>query len=683
MRMTRAVFKRATRQARRVLMAGLCSACSWLSVADTLTDTHGSTAPSDTRLSDQRGRFLETEKALAGIWGTPSDALLAKIESLSDYPLYPYLQRMVLERTFLLSNRDEIESFLKQHEGRPVVYGLREQWLNYLATHNQYDAFMASYRDNLSTRLTCQKLRYELNQATQPDLVLARVDSLWLNGQSQPKACDPLFSTWQKKGMMTPEKVLGRIEKAATGGSVKLVSYLKRKLPDDMQYLADRWRDIRRNPAAITRYSRFPLRYPQQEAAMISWGMERLAWRDAPKTIDAYYRWQKKLNFTAAQLMQIHRAIALSLAIDDAPEALTWLQRANVPGADDDVARWHVAHLLRHEQWQAVLQVIASVDAARQNDEAFLYWQARAYSELGMEEQASALFDTLAGQRHYYGFLASARLKRVPSLAHTPVPVDQLALQQVAAQPAARRAYEFYQMERFLEARREWRYLMNTLNSDDVKYLAVLASEWGWHDQAIMGFAQSGYWNDVERRFPLAFTNEFNRISQQYSVPQAFAMAIARRESSFMPDAVSPAGATGLMQLMPNTAAYLAERRVSRQTLFEPQQNVQLGVRYLRYLMDKMNDDPVLVSASYNAGWQRVVDWLPQQSPIPTDIWIETIPYRETRDYVKAVLAYRYIYETQLGQPTNLFESLTDAIIPPSGMLQQQTTASRQQLAPE
>jgi soluble lytic murein transglycosylase len=138
-----------------------------------------------------------------------------------------------------------------------------------------------------------------------------------------------------------------------------------------------------------------------------------------------------------------------------------------------------------------------------------------------------------------------------------------------------------------------------------------------------------------------------------------------------MPDAMSPAGAAGLMQLMPSTAAYVAQKKVSRQVLFDPQRNVQYGVQYLRFLMDKMHNNPVLVSAAYNAGWGKVEQWLPDKRPIATDIWIETIPYRETRDYVKAVMAYRYIYDTSLNQSTRLFEMLANGVIPPKAQLKE------------
>ncbi len=631
----------------------------------------------------QRQRFLEAEEALSVAPENELDTVFARYQSLSSYPLYPYLERLTLDRRIRIQHREAIESFLTRYAGQPVSYGLRSRYLYYLSEHGHKRAFLANYKPGHGAELTCRYLRYQLEVAKDKQTYLKQVDNLWLSGRSQPNDCDPLFRKWEEQGYLTPDKVLKRIEKAAKGGTARLIPYLGKKLPAEQQYLAERWSEVRQNPATVNKFQRFPLTHPQIEADILAWGIERLAWRDADAAIKAYYHWQPKADFNTPQLLMLHRAIALSLAIDDAPEASEWLQRADVKGADDDVKRWHLAYLLRQRNWKSVLTVIGKADTARRNDEAFVYWQARAFAELGMPQQAGVLLERLAGQRHYYGFMASARLARPPSLDHEAVPDNRNAIEQLRRTPTARRAYEFYKLERFLEARREWRHLMRQVSGEQIKYLGVLASEWGWHDQAIVSFAQSGYWNDVARRFPLAYQPQFAQASQQFAVPQALAMAIARRESSFMHDAVSPAGATGLMQLMPNTAKYLVNNRVSRQTLFQPNQNLQIGVQYLRYLMDKMHNNPVLVTASYNAGWQRVLDWLPQDEAIPTDIWIETIPYHETRDYVKAVMAYRYIYESQLGETTDLFNALTDAVIPAARDLERQNEIRRVNLAPQ
>ncbi|WP_181898337.1 transglycosylase SLT domain-containing protein [Alteromonas aestuariivivens] len=645
----------------------------------------GNLLPADDSNLEQRTQFQALEKAIRT---TPKDqlpSLDSQFETLQGYPLYPYLVKQRLFRQLNLEHRAEVEQFLSRYDGHPLTYTLRSSWLRYLAKYGYKSAFMSSYREDMGAEITCHYLAFQIEEATNPAYWLSKVDDIWLTGKSQPEACDPLFRKWQAAGMMTSDKVLARLEKAVTSGDARLLPYLKRRLPQEQQYLADLWQTVRTNPAIVLRESRFPLTHPQEEAAVLAFGLERLAWSQPDNAVKGYFLWQNRENplFAADALRPIHRAIALSMAIDNHPDAREWLERADVPGAEEDVKRWHMAYLLRQQNWQSVLAVIESVGEANQEEEGYLYWRARSYEALGMKGMALPIYDQLASERHFYGFMAGAKLAKTPDLVSHPAPRSEVNVEAIAQMPSAQRAYEFLQLGRSISARREWRYLLSQLDSGLVKDAAILASEWGWYDQAIVGFARSGYLDDVERRFPLAFAPQFSRVGETYNVHPAFAMAIARRESAFMADAVSPAGASGLMQLMPGTARYLAKKQVSRKVLFEPEQNVELGVQYLRYLMDKLDNNPVLVSASYNAGWKRVMEWLPDQNMLPTDIWIENIPYRETRHYVKAVLAYRYIYEHQLGTRSNLFEQLANTLMPTSTVVTDAATLGGLQLAPQ
>lgn len=671
------VFSSTIRKARcfSVVLTTALLLCALPAAANSLLPNDG--------LDAQREAFEALEKAIQLTPRNKLHSLTSEFDALQGYPLYPYLVRQKLLRDLTIRNREEVERFLFDYDDQPFVYSLRRKWLAYLAQKGHRDAFMASYRDNMGAAITCQYLGYQVQMASNPAYWLAKVDDIWLSGESQPNECDDIFALWRKHGMMTDEKVLGRIEKAAMGGNIRLVPYLQKRLSDDTYYLADLWELARHSARVALKASRFPLENKDEEARILAWSLERLAWQRVNDAVKGYYLWQPKKIFSAEQTRDISRAIALSMAIDNHPDAREWLIKADVSGADEDVKRWHVAYLLRQQQWQQVLAVIGSASDKRQEEDNFLYWRGRSFDALGMPEQASMAYEELAGERHFYGFLASAKLAKKPSLMHRPAPRDPAVIEQIRNLPSAKRAYEFLQLGRLIDARREWRHLLFSLNSTQVKDAAILASEWGWYDQAIISFARSGYWDDVERRFPLAYAPEFSSVGKTYNVPQAFAMAIARRESSFMSDAVSPAGATGLMQLMPGTAQYISEQRVNRQTLFEPDKNLHFGVQYLRYLMDKLDDNPVLVSASYNAGWKRVLEWLPEKQALPTDIWIENIPYRETRHYVKAVLAYRYIYEQQLGEPSELFNELATRPIPAATSIIESQSTGQLQLAPQ
>ena len=224
-------------------------------------------------------------------------------------------------------------------------------------------------------------------------------------------------------------------------------------------------------------------------------------------------------------------------------------------------------------------------------------------------------------------------------------------------------AFEFYYIGRYIEARREWRYWLSQLNYREKLVAAKLANENGWFDRAIFTLAQVGYLDDVELRFPKAFDKKINKHAQQQEINPAWAFAIARRESSFMTDARSPVGAKGLMQLMPNTAKQLKRGSVSRRYLYNADNNIQLGTKYLRKLLDKNKGNQILATASYNAGPYRVKKWLQNTSAMPADIWIETIPFRETRNYVKSVLAYQEIYQHQPGQVSQVFEKVINMSI--------------------
>lgn len=648
--------------------------------------THGVSATENTVspvLAEQRLQFAELEKQLGRATPKMANSLQPAVSALSDYPLYPYLVRQQIDATMDMAHRDQIESFLLTYHNQPFTYGLRGRWLRYLAKHGEKKAFLANYRDGMGATITCQYLQYQLEDASQPNYWLGKVEALWLSGYSQPDECDPVFKQWKDAGMMTDAHVLGRIEKAALSGNPKLVPYLKMKLPPSQQYLADLWYEVRRNPELVLAHGKFPLKHPESEMKIVTYGLEKLAWKEAERAIKAHRYWQPKKLFSTSQVLAINRAIALSLAIDDKPQSEVWLQRADVTGAKADVKHWHVAYLLRHKKWQAVLALIEQAPGAVKTQESYRYWQARSLEALGQTDEALSLYETLANERHYYGFMASAKVNRQPALQHQPAPRDDANITMIAQRPAARRAKEFLALGRLIDARREWRFLVNSLDSSQVKDAALLASDWGWFDQAIITFTQSGFMDDVEKRFPLAYTEQFSAVGQAYDVHPAFAMAIARRESSFMVDAVSPAGARGLMQLMPGTARYISEGRVATDDLFDATHNVKFGVQYLRYLMDKMGDNPVLVSASYNAGWQRVMKWLPADKNVETDIWIETIPYKETRNYVKAVMAYRYIYEQQLGSSSELFLQLAASAIPPVTGLAVPQRAQRGVYAPK
>ena len=255
-------------------------------------------------------------------------------------------------------------------------------------------------------------------------------------------------------------------------------------------------------------------------------------------------------------------------------------------------------------------------------------------------------------------FLAASLLDQKVNLQDKPLVFNESEKQTLMTNPAAKRAFELFHLKRFNQARREWNYWLSQLNDRQKLMASKIATEEKWFDRAIFTLSEVGYLDDVDLRFPLAFENEIKHYSKKNKVNPAWTFAIARRESSFMTDANSLVGAKGLMQVMPRTAKQLRSRSTSNKYLMTAKHNINLGTKYLRQLLDNNKGNALLATAAYNAGPYRVKTWLKNAPSLPADMWIETIPYKETRDYVKSVLAYQQIYQLKVGQKGSLFDEI-------------------------
>ena len=302
----------------------------------------------------------------------------------------------------------------------------------------------------------------------------------------------------------------------------------------------------------------------------------------------------------------------------------------------------------------------------------WLYWQARAEDALGHHELAADLYRRAAEDIGLWGLLAADRAGIPYSLRQAPTPADPEHVRRIEDSAAMARIRELRALGRSADMRREWRELTTGMDPSDLLAAAIAAQRLAWHDQAIFTLARADYWDDLELRFPLAYTDLILQQTAETHLDPAWIIAIARQESVFSPDVVSHAGAIGLMQLMPATAQQTAARiglpKPSRRDLTDPGLNVRLGATYLAQMAERFDGHPALASAAYNAGPHRVERWLPKQ-PLAADIWIATIPFNETRGYVRRVLAYRTIYAERLGQPPQrISDTLPDVVAPlPSG----------------
>ncbi len=613
-------------------------------------------------LAVQRKQFLLAEKALARNDSSQYQKLKPQLEA---YPLYPYLELRELTRQMRQLQGRQVKAFLDKYPHTPLATQLRRQWLNELGRRKDWNNYLLFYRPTSSSKRQCLYLQ-ALLQLGKKEQALAAVAPLWLNGRSQPKACDPVFDAWRKAGKLTPQLVWQRIELAMGAQQTRLVRYLKKRLPATERTWVERWLRVHRSPETILQQPAFESPHPYRQKILLH-GLRRLARKDPDKAIAAWSRLQKHYDFDEDQRYQAERSIALQMINHDHPDTLQHLTDT-VPRADDErLLEERIRFALRQRAWPQVLRWIEHLPISLGSQERWRYWRARALQALGREQEARRLYQSLATERSFYGFLAADQLGVPYNLQHIPLQTAESLLDELASRPGIQRSSELFILGRLTQARREWNDELRDMNKAQLQAAAKLAQRWGWHSQAIFTLARTRYWDDLELRFPLLHREQIEKAAGLHQLDDAWVFAVIRQESAFAHDARSPAGALGLMQLMPRTARYTA-RHIKQppprnRNLLQPETNIRLGTAYLRHVLSRLNDNTVLATSAYNAGPHQVGKWLPEQET-PADLWVETIPYHETRRYTQRIFTYAVIYQQRLGKKSSRLQQLMSPIPP-------------------
>ncbi len=604
-----------------------------------------------------RSAFVEAERSPPkdrGGW----ERLRAR---LGGYPLFPYVELARLRKDLHRVPASEIEAFLKRHDGEGVTLLLRRRWLRQLADRRDWRKFIEWHPgDSAPIKLRCRHAQALLDTGDEAG-AFAAAAALWMSGKSRPKACDPVFAVWLGSDRFSPSLAWKRIELAMADGNVRLVRYLERFLEPPDRKLAAAWRRIHENPRETG--SAVLDGDPSRVEAVLVHGLERLARRDPAAAAERLAALEARTGIGAAGRAAAARRIGLTYAYRRDPRAVDWLRRVDAPHADEHARRWRVAAATLHARWPNVLEGVDSMPEKERARERWRYWRARALEAMGRRDEARVEFESLARARDYYGFLAADRLGTEYRFNHRPLAVAEETVERVAAMPALRRALELLALGRRTEARREWYALIRDFGEEDLKAASWLARCRDWHGRAILTIARTPERDDIELRFPLAFQDVVESSSSRQTLPPAMVYAFIRQESAFMADVRSRAGALGLMQIMPRTGRELmrgmGRKLQSERQLLAPELNVTLGTRYIRSLLSKTGERLPLAAASYNAGPHRVRGWLPEAGEVEAAVWIDNIPFTETRRYVRRILAYSAIYEHRLGlRPTRLSERM-------------------------
>ncbi|HHJ36433.1 MAG TPA: lytic murein transglycosylase [Gammaproteobacteria bacterium] len=613
----------------------------------TKNDVPLSTSPTDTftdeEMAELRQRFLQAESALKN----KDDAkyfLLA--DKLKKYPLYPYLQYQWLKKH--LSYERQIKYFLTQHGSSRYAHKLKRKWLYHLARHRQWPLFLQFYTPTKETELNCYYRTAQFDAGDEQEALEGARD-LWAVGYSQPHECDPLFEQLKKSSLFTRQLLWQRFDAALQNNKSSLATYIIKLLPRDQHAIARLWLNLHRNPS---RYMSQFLRHPMtaQSPLMFRQAIDRLASKDIMKAVKIWDANKQSFTIDEKLAKKLEKRLALKLVFER--ESGAYERLGQLDEQDNSSRTWRVRIALAEQNWPNVLSAIHALNEEEKVREKWQYWLARAYMETGEIAMAQALLTELSTKRSYYGFLAADKVNSIYQLSDNPVNVSPEEIAGLKNRKAFRVAFELMVLDRKNEAKLQWWHALRPLNKKEIIVAAKLAQQWQWDEIAIFTIAKAQYWDDLEVRFPLSYADNVHKNSAQQKLNPAILFGLIRRESAFNEKAHSPVGARGLMQIMPQTGRQIArhfnERWHGNKSLYNPAKNLKYGSYYYQKLLNQFGGHYALALAAYNAGPERVKKWLPETEALPADIWIETIPFHETREYVTTVLAYALIYQQRI-----------------------------------
>ena len=601
-------------------------------------------------LTQLRKLFIQAETALKRGRYTQ----YRKIEHrLTDYPLYPYLRFIEIQQNLNNTSTDRIQSFLLTYHKTPLANKLYYRWINSLARRGKSEVLIQFFRPTQNTRLLCHYANALHKTGKQGD-AFSLMGELWQTSKSLPKSCDPILKKWIKVGYMTPSRLWARIHLVMNKGKRRLATYLGKSLPKEERFWLSLWKKVQRKPEYVLKADQH---FKDQHSPIMHWilvdGMTRLARRKPLMAAKYWKEVRNKYNFNNEEKERIERRLSLSLARAATPLSRDTLKDLKLESRDERVITPHILSAIGDNDWEGSLAWLNNLKSSERNSERWQYWRARSLEEMGRLDEARSLYLQITDNRSYYSFLAADRIGDRYQLTHRAINSPAAELIKLQHIPAVARAGELYQLKRIVDARREWHFAIQQMDKKQLLIAAQLANKWGWHDRSIITLALAQHWDDLELRFPLAHKTYIEKQAKHEKINPAWAFAVIRQESAFTQDARSSAGALGLMQLMPRTARQVARslriKRPNQRDLLKSNINIKLGVRYLRKLQERFKGNSVLATAAYNAGGYRVKTWMPKDEPQSADLWIENVPFTETRKYLKRVLTYTVIYEQRLG----------------------------------
>jgi soluble lytic murein transglycosylase len=552
-----------------------------------------------------------------------------------DSPLYPELVAESTEKRLGSVSARDLEKLIQQYPDSAAIANLRWRKLLRLGRADWHKDFLFLYRPTDNVTLNCYKLeaKFHLKQDTKTDHREAL--RLWTHGKSQPKDCDVLFSILQIQGLITKEVRLRRIDNALEQRQLQLARWLAKSLDKSVSKHIDAWALARRQP------HKFLTKQAEKFPEWVDMAASRLAGRNPDKLLALIK--DRKIPDSARQLAIMGAARTMAINLDPAAAPLLRMDLPSHPILD----HWRVRYFIHYQEWPDVLTAISKLSPEERGEIEWNYWASRALAMTGSSDLAFEVLRKVAESNSWYGFLAADYLGISYDLRPKSTRPSDSMVEEVNRRSDVTVARLLFEEGLTVMARRQWDFVISRLTEEEQKAAAILANRWNWHSRSAVTAHQSGLTDDYELRYPRAFEKPLKNAAKRHDISLSWLSGLMRSESLFMHDIRSPAGALGLMQVMPRTGRQTAKelnlKWRGNRTLINPSTNIRIGSYYLAKQLHRFGH-PALATAAYNAGPHRVKQWMPYEA-MPLDVWVASIPFTETRNYVQRVLTAQVIYE--------------------------------------
>lgn len=613
-------------------------------------------------LDELRQTFLDAQQASSrGRFQSAAELHQQLVDA--DYVLAPYVEMSMYIGRGTRADYDQVAEFIERYSNTWLAEKMRLNWLNSLKSDREYQLYVDHFVVGTGNKVQQCFYLEALHRLGRLQDAYAGAKEMWLVGESQPDQCDYTFDRWRRSESFSQEYIWQRYILARREGEVRFSNYLASAIRDDEIKLRTRaYQTIRSEPEVLENIEAFVEGGPGY-SSVIAQGLRNLAAKDLESALKLWPSYRDAEIISLDDASYIIEALVEELIDSDNGDELYKFAIENRPLLEDKVFEEATLYSLEKLNWQRLLDWLDLMPNQQQETIRWTYWRARAMNQIGLS--GATFYDKIDTNRDYYGFLASLIDEKEFSLGEryaAPYSTENISTQDLEDW---QRAAELERVEYFNNSRLTWFHATNHLDRDQL----LTASQWAASESlyylSVQATVTAKAWDYLELRFPLAYYDSYLLASEESDLPLSWLYALSRQESSFSRDISSGAGARGLMQLMPATAREAAREvgiRYDQDQLIEPEYNIRLGASYLQRAYERFEQNPIYASAAYNAGISRVLGWLRNgRDDMPLDVWVETIPFSETKSYVKNLMMFSAIYADKLGE-TSILGNLDAAL---------------------